>query len=644
MEHTPDTTLLPLLLVSILAFLIPILTSWFSKTTKLPVPAVVGEIICGIIIGKSFLGLIDTTDSIPWLAFLSLFGFTYLMFLSGLEIDFGIILSESTVNRIRLEKRKLLKQPLIQAFAYFAITLILSTFVALFLYHQNLINSWAMMTLILSTTSVSVVVPIIKEKMLSKTLLGQTILLSALAADFLTMVMITIIVAVHTKKIAGNSFLIMFLIGIFIFVFYKLHLSKTFDGVINKFLYFRPIINELSHATTQIKVRGAIALMVLFIVMSQLLGFEVILGAFLAGILATLVLGESKTHQLEMKLDAIGYGFFIPIFFISVGIDIDLNVFFSSDKAWLILIFLIISAFAIKIIPSLVFTFNFSLKNSLSAGVLLSSRLSLIIAASTIGLKQGLISEEVNAAVVMVAVITCILSPVIFNHMYSVKKELKREKICIVGAGMLARMLVEDLLYHKPETEIALIAFNQKEFFDAKKRGLPVIMCGENMQETLINSNISKAKSLVATTSHDDYNLSICISARNNFGVKSLISIVNETKNISLFREQQIEPINKINKAVESITNMIISPDGYVMFSGHEEDVKVADVWLTNNSYNNIAIKNITLPGNTLIVHIKREYEGIIPHGDTELKLNDHITIAGAPKNVDDSIRLLGEE
>lgn len=639
MENCTEPSLIPLLLVSILAFLIPIITAWFSKSTKLPVPAVVGEIICGIIIGKSGLCLISSVEAIPWLDFLALFGFTYLMFLSGLEIDFGIILSENVANRLSVEKKKFFKQPLVQAASYFIMTLFLATFIALILYHQKMISSWAMMTLILSTTSVSVVVPVIKEKLLSKTLLGQTILLSALLADFLTMVLITIVVALHTSAYGTNSLLIVFLLGLLIFVFYRLHISKSYDKLIGKLSIIKPFFNELSHATTQIKVRGAIALMVLFIVSSQMLGFEVILGAFLAGMLTTLILGESKTHQLEMKLDAIGYGFFIPMFFISVGINLDLNQFFASDKAWMVLVLLIISAFAIKVIPSFIFRFNFNLKDSMSAGILLSSRLSLIIAASEIGLKQGLISKEVNAAIVMVAVITCILSPIMFNRLYDKKKEPKRKKIIIAGAKNIAWKLIEELQMH--DKDVIIIADNDESFEETKKKGFPVVRSANSIRETLLLAGVNQANTIIATLPQDNLNLSICDVARDAFGVKQLIAVVNDPANKALFKEQDIHPFNKIDTTVEAIHNEIIAPDGYAMLSGHEDEIQVVDVWLTNPDYDGLLIKEFKLPGDGLIVHIKRGDEALVPHGDTELKLYDHITIAATGDFVKDSCIIL---
>ncbi len=414
MESNINTSFLPLFLISILAFIVPILTAWISEKTKISIPVVVGEIICGIIIGKSFLGIINNTTAIPWLDFLYLFGFTYLMFLSGLEVDINALLKNNHKKEIYNDVKN---EPssLTLSIWYFILTLLLAFGVSFVLKEHGYIKNLIMVTLILSTTSVGIVVPTLKEKFLAKTELGQTILISALIADFLTMIFITIFVALNTSAKPAFNLLLIFTILAFILLIYRLHLSKTFDGIINRLLIIKPLFDSLTHSTAQIKVRGAIALMVLLIAASQVMGFEIILGAFLAGILTTLILGEEKTDQLEMKLDAIGYGFFIPIFFISVGINLDLNVFFASSGAWFLLLFIIISSFLIKIIPAIIFKIKFSLRESLSAGMLLSSRLSLIIAASTIGLREGFITEEVNATIVMVAVVSCIIAPILFN-------------------------------------------------------------------------------------------------------------------------------------------------------------------------------------------------------------------------------------
>lgn len=636
MEAHTHAPLFPLVLVSVLAFLIPILTSWFSQRTKLPIPTIVGEIICGIIIGKSFLGLIDNTETYQWLDFLSLFGFTYLMFLSGLEVDVSLL---ATNNENGEEKQKAFDRPIVLGLSHFVLTLVLSSAISIILYSQGVIQNWLMMTLILSTTSVSIVVPVLKERALSKTVLGQTILLSALAADFITMVLITLLVAFSKSgEPSYNVLLFILLLGLAIFA-HRMHISKGFDKLISKFYILKPILNELAHTTTQIKVRGAIALMIIFIVASQAMGFEVILGAFLAGILTTLILGEDKTDQLEMKLDAIGYGFFIPIFFLSVGINLDLRVFFASEKAWLLLIFLLFSAFLIKILPSLIFALKFKLKDAFSAGVLLSARLSLIIAASTIGLKEGMISEEVNAAIVMVAVMSCTIAPIIFNRIAENGQKTVKEYSTIIGANPLSRILAENLIEHSDK--VKLVAMSGEEYYSTKKCGLPVIKKSFSIEKTLLKTEISNTKALVLTTEDDKFNLKVAKKARNSYGITNIIAIVHNVDYIDAFKEQGVEIVSKLNTIADKLTSKALFPQSEYLATIGEDEINIADVTVLNPVFDGLMVRDFCLPGETAIVLIKRGDESIIPHDDTYVNMNDHLTLVGDYDDVKNSINII---
>lgn len=152
-----EFSFLPLLIVIILAFLVPLLLSRFKG---LGIPIVVGEIVAGIIVGQSGLGLVEDG---PVLGVLSALGFAYLMFLSGLEIDFGTVLSnqgkesESSVRRI-------VDNPVLVSVAIFVLTLLGSTLAALLMHNQGMIPDPWIIALILSTTSLGVVVPVLKER------------------------------------------------------------------------------------------------------------------------------------------------------------------------------------------------------------------------------------------------------------------------------------------------------------------------------------------------------------------------------------------------------------------------------------------------------------------------------------------------
>jgi Kef-type K+ transport system membrane component KefB len=149
-----EFSFLPLLLVVVLAFFVPVLLARFRR-----IPVVVGEILAGIIVGPSVLGLVHGDE--PTLELLAEIGFAFLMFLSGLEIDFSILFAASK----RKQGNGL--SPLLLAGLSFVLTLILALPIGFGLTSAGFVRDPWMMTLILSTTSLGIVVPVLKERRLS---------------------------------------------------------------------------------------------------------------------------------------------------------------------------------------------------------------------------------------------------------------------------------------------------------------------------------------------------------------------------------------------------------------------------------------------------------------------------------------------
>ncbi len=376
MEHTA-TPFTSLLIVVFLAFIVPIGLSRF-KVLRLPI--VVGEILAGILIGRSGLGWVSSNE--PTLDFMAEFGFIFLMFLSGMEIDFSSLSWGTSQGK----KRGInLVEPLPLAIINFSLTLVLAVIIGLGLVQLGLAQNPWMLGLILSTTSLGVVVPVLKEKGVIGNSYGQSILLAALIADFATMLLITILVAVLSRGITFDVLLVGLL---FVAFFVVLRFGRLF----NRLPGVRRVFDELSHATAQIKIRLVFALMLAFVVLSQALGTEIILGAFLAGACIALLI-TPKDEQLTHQLDTIGYGFLIPIFFIKVGIDFNLSALLASPNAMLLVPLLVLAALVVKFAPALIFRLRYSWRETFSIGALLSSRLSLIIAAAAIGTRLGVISE-----------------------------------------------------------------------------------------------------------------------------------------------------------------------------------------------------------------------------------------------------------
>jgi Kef-type K+ transport system membrane component KefB len=164
-------------------------------------------------------------------------------------------------------------------------------------------------------------------------------------------------------------------------------------------------------------VRASFALMLTFATLAEMANLEIILGAFLAGILYSFLF-KTYRNEIQPKLEAIGYGFLIPVFFIMIGVTFDFKI-LLTPQVYLLLPLLLYIAYIVKLIPALILRKYFGWRETLGAGFLLSARLSLIIAISLIALKEGLISQSIHSALIIVAMITCLLSPIIFMQFAS---------------------------------------------------------------------------------------------------------------------------------------------------------------------------------------------------------------------------------
>ena len=420
------------------------------RLTILRIPLVVGEILIGIVLGRSGFHVIpDEPD--PWLELLSLFGFAFLMFLSGLEIDFR---SLAVATPGKTSKGGGLRQLLFVTGSMFTATLLTSLALSFGLVALDYIESPWIMALIMSTTSVGLVMPLLKERGEGATSFGQTVILSAVIADFTTMLLITVVVAFYDAGDLGDILIIgtLFVLFFVVLIVGKKLMNRE-DSMVRRIAFTAP-------KTAELPIRAAMTLMLGFVVFSEAIGSEIILGAFLAGTAISSLSRKSVHGLLGMKLDAIGFGFFIPIFFIMVGARFDIQS-LLADRASLALVpMLVIFAFAVKIVPSLLLTKFFGRKNALAAGFLLSSRLSLIIAASAIGLRLGVISAEINTAIILVAILTCVISPAIYAKMRGRPEEgevghvdldaLIGHKVAQKGKGGLSLQLIEIDAAHFP--------------------------------------------------------------------------------------------------------------------------------------------------------------------------------------------------
>jgi CPA2 family monovalent cation:H+ antiporter-2 len=601
---------LSLLLITALAAFVPLLA---SRLRRLRVPIVVGEILAGIIVGRSGLNLIEPS---PALDFLATFGFTYLMFLSGLEVDFAALLA--------LRDRTnggWLTNPLILGFAVFVLTVAGGLVVALGLTQVGLIQNPLIMALILSTTSLGIVVPVLKERSLAGSQYGQSLLISALVADFVTLLLISFVVAVISHGLTFELLLVLLLLGAFATLARVGQLAAGNPRL-------RRLVEELSHATAQIRVRGAFALMVAFIVLAEWLGTEIILGAFLAGAIISLLAGREGS-DLRMKMEAMGFGFFVPIFFIMVGVRFDLPALLSSPQALLLVPLLLGVAYVVKFLATLLYRLNFSWRETLAAGALLSSRLSLIIAAAAIALDLGIINQATNASVILVAIVTCTLSPLLFNRLLPPKAIVARQGVILVGLGELATLLAERL--RQAGEPVTLIGLNRSRAQRMRRRNLPVIEGNPADPSVLEAAGAASAAALVAISEQDETNLAACRVACEVFDVPHRVILVSDPTVAAQINGQGTRVVQPQLAMALALEGALHFPAAFDMLADHTDGVEVREVALNNPRLDRRPLQRIRLPGDALVLGLRREGEVLVPHGNTTVRQGDVLMLVGHP-------------
>jgi Trk K+ transport system NAD-binding subunit len=386
----------------------------------------------------------------------------------------------------------------------------------------------------------------------------------------------------------------------------------------------RRLIQSLEAATSQIKVRGAIALMLAFVVLAEFVNVELILGAFLAGAVVSL-LSTRDDEGLREKMDAIGYGFFIPVFFIMVGVSFDLQLLLDSPRALLLAPALLVMAMLIKIVAALVFKPYFDWRQTLAAGFLLSARLSLIIAAAAIGLRMDVISEETNAAIIFVAALTSTLAPLLASTLLPEAEEHEQRRYLIYSAANLGLQVGQELRKHGEEVlfiepEERLVGLVREEGFAVQQ--------SEGDALGLKQADLHTAETLLVLSGDDDRNLAVTREAAA-LGVQEVLVMVNEPTRLNEFRDLGARATTPTMLRPMMLASMARNPDLFELLTSTADERDIREFVMRNPVFAKRPISELVLPGDSLILTIYRNGEVRVPHGSTRLNLGDRLTVLG---------------
>lgn len=605
-----------LVVVVLTAFLTPIIVNRLRITF---LPIVVAEILMGIIIGHSFLNIVER-DSI--LNILSTLGFIFLMFLSGLEIDFKAFKKDKSSTKKEEKVKKQEPGHLQLAIIVFMFIMIISIVFAYMFKWFGLIDDVLLMVIIISTISLGVVVPTLKEMNIMRTTIGQFILLVAVLADLVTMILLT---AYGTLHASGNTSL--WLIGslvVFTIVFYFL------GGFFKKAQF----LQKLMDGTTQIGIRAVFALILLLVALAEGVGAENILGAFLAGVVVSLL---NPDEDMVEKLDSFGYGFFIPIFFIMVGVDLNIPELIKEPALLMIIPFLILAFLISKLIPVFYIRRWFDMKTTISSAFLLTSTLSLVIASAKIAEQLGTISPEISGILILSAVITCVFVPIIFKKMFPMPDEATRQiEVSLIGKNQLTIPIAQNLSSQLYQVSL----YYRNDLSDKRKLSdaISMVEIADYEEGLLERLGLFKRNIVVCSTNDDDINRKVALMAKAH-GVKRVICRLESSSNDESLQREGIEVFSSYMSNKILLKGLIETPNMLNLLSNVE--TSLYEIAMLNHQYDQIQLRNFPFGGDIIFVRIIRNNESIVPHGDTQLRYRDRVIVTGSKEYVDELKREL---
>ena len=354
----------------------------------------------------------------------------------------------------------------------------------------------------------------------------------------------------------------------------------------------------------------------------------------MAGILFSLLFDEFRT-EIAPKLDAIGYGFLIPIFFITLGAGLDLKTVFTWQSLLIFPVFILI-AYGVKLIPALILKRYFSWRQTLGAGFLLSSRLSLIIAISLIAWQSGIITESTHSTFVLVAVVTCLFSPVMFLKIFPAL-EKKPEYIVIAGNHDLIISLVtkigagkETLFLAEPGDKILQklnelkIAYEYWEKFTEEK--VKALSGG-------------KINTFVAAYEYSVKSMNVSEQAKN-LGIGNVIAVIDDPFLAHQLEKKGIKTVTPLKAMFTLLYGLTAFPESFEILYGPEnnDNIDVTEIKVVSVKTVGAKLKRLNLPGDCLVLMIARDGKRIIPDGNTKLVKDDVIVMIGSKEYMGEAV------
>jgi Kef-type K+ transport system membrane component KefB len=379
----PDVSFTDLLVVAAVAAAVPLALGW---APRLRIPSVVLEIVAGIVLGPSVLGWVRVDLPVRILA---LMGLAFLLLLAGLEID------------VRGLRGRLLR---LSGVGY-VVSAGLAVLAGLGFRGLGWTPSPLFVAVALTATSLGLVVPVLKDAGRVADPVGQTTVAAASVADFSAIVLLTLLFSTSGGG-AGTTAAFLGAFGVLVAAL------AVALGRARMSMRLGEVLVRLQDTTAEIRVRLVVVLLVAFVALAERLGLETILGAFLAGALVGLVDRDSATHpRFRAKLEAIGYGFLVPVFFVSSGVQLDLRGLVEHPAALVRVPVFLAALLVVRGVPALLLVRSLGGRGATAAGLLQATSLPFLVTVAQIGTATGRLSAVDAAALVCAGLLSVLVFP-----------------------------------------------------------------------------------------------------------------------------------------------------------------------------------------------------------------------------------------
>jgi Kef-type K+ transport system membrane component KefB len=379
----PEVSFQNLFLVSVVAFTAPLLLGY---APRLRIPSPVLEIVAGVVLGPSVLGWIRA--DLPVQVF-AVAGLAFLLFLAGLEID------------IRALQGRALRVSVLG----YVITLALGVAVGLAMAGVGWVTSPLFVAIALSATSLGLVVPVLKDAGRAESGVGQGVIAAASVADFAAVLLLSLLFSASDTSTGARLVLLAAFCVLAVVV--TVVVMRT-----GRSMQLGDVLTRLQDTTAEIRVRACVVLLLGFVALAGRFGLETILGAFVAGAVVGLVDRDASSHpHLRTKLEAIGYGFLVPVFFVASGVRLDLAGLVADPSALSRVPVFLLAVLVVRGLAAAPYLRTFGRRATAAAALLQATSLPFIVTAAQIGVATGRMSPVTAAALVCAGLLSVLIFP-----------------------------------------------------------------------------------------------------------------------------------------------------------------------------------------------------------------------------------------